>query len=843
MALAKERGITMSPIRTYGRNPTLAEVKEYYAREDVLTFLNHACGKRKVIFSFKDEPSLGSEARTEPLEPLDITHLRQIITARIEENMRGMADDARPYAYPSFHGMTSKDGDVIGDFVMEADCQGWRRSFVDVRGMIHILSEFRVPHIAKFSGHRSLHVMIPREAFPEEFNGVPLAQSWKSLEKQLRNFLYKYAQVRYAHGTGGILRLPYSLNENTGLVSLPIVPEELDDFRPWEAILHLVENVSPDLFDVSADDRNRTSQFLHAALIEKRITPLKSRIWRIQPKRNLDKYRHLVDDLSSIPAELASDDPAKRAEAAWKLMISDLRVPDEVFRGYAQENSAGVRWFVAEALMGDERVLELLYEIDEYAADAIGDSASLSAVSFLERLLGGAAGWERSFGAAMNTHAIFERSVGMFRDEIIRQAEIIQEDKASLLLRCASVLGGADDDWDTVTKVAATLERRFPHMTDLVSQAVFINVQRLGSEDRNDRRMAEEALIAAGERATDTLILVMGNVDHGVRKSVMSILCKVGDPKAIHCLVNALGDPGGKIRRMAANGLLRLDPKPKELKELLINAVESDNPRQRASAMNILRTIDDATTLRVALKALKDRDPKVRRTAVKSLAKTGGSLSMNGLEHALADESVDVAINAAFALAEIGSKGIAMLRAALRDENVQMARCAAHGLASIGDPSGIDLLIDALNDDEWQVWGTPRTLAESGDKRAVEALMTFVENSLHLENMPGKAWLAAKALGRCPDQRAVDILKKMMHTRRDRNSRRAAVMALREMGTAEAVDALLEALVSDDGNLRQHARNSLMKMGPEILPRLKELADQVAGKPRRAVAHVLQSMT
>ena len=80
--------------------------------------------------------------------------------------------------------------------------------------------------------------------------------------------------------------MPYSLNENTGMVSLPIILEELDDFRPWEAILHLVGEISPGLFDVSADDKNRTCEFLNDALIQKRIKPLGSKIWMIQPKRD-----------------------------------------------------------------------------------------------------------------------------------------------------------------------------------------------------------------------------------------------------------------------------------------------------------------------------------------------------------------------------------------------------------------------------------------------------------------------------------------------------------------------------------------------------------------------------
>ena len=832
----------MPSSKTYGRNPTLGEVKEYYAREDVLAFLDYACKKRKVIFSFKDEPSLGSERNTPPLASRDTEHLHRIISEAIEKNMEGMADDARPHAYPSFHGMTSKDGDVISDFVMEADCQGWRRSFVDVRGAIEILKNFHVPCIAKFSGHRSLHVMIPREAFPDEFNGAPIAQSWKFLEKHLRDFFSGHAQVRYAHGTGGILRLPYSLNENTGLVSTPIKPEELDDFRPWEAILHLVGEISPDLFDVSDADRDRTSLFLQAALVEKSISPLEGKMWRIQPKQDIEKYRYLLNENPYIPAELNSGDQAQRAEAAWKLMVNGLRVPDEVMGKYAEESNPDFRWFIAEALMGDERSADLLYEMDEYAANAVSDSVSMAAIPFLKRLLSETTDWEHSYVSVMNIHDVSERSAGTLKDEIVRQAETVHEDKAAMLLKCASVIGGAVDDWDTASKVAAILESRFPDMAEVISQDVFNNIRRLTGEDWREWGEAEKALIAIGDRATDAVILAMGSVDHWARKHLMSVLCRVGDPKAIPALVEALGDPGGRVRRMAVNGIMKLDQKSEDLRQMLVEASQGDNPRLRANATKVLQAIDDASALEVALRSLEDRDWKVRQAGVKALGKIGGQLALNGLEQALADENRDVAVNAAYTLAGMGDKGETILRAAMRNENMQTARCAAHALAGKGDPESVILVIDALKDDGWDIWHTPFTLAASGDERALEALLKLVESSLDAEEMSSKALRSVKALGNCADSRALDMLKMVMYARRDRKARRAAVMALRGIGNEDAVNVLLEALASKDGNLRQHARNTLAKMGEEIVPRLEELLERTEGKPRRAVMSLLQAM-
>ncbi|MFC1717769.1 HEAT repeat domain-containing protein, partial [Candidatus Poribacteria bacterium] len=339
-------------------------------------------------------------------------------------------------------------------------------------------------------------------------------------------------------------------------------------------------------------------------------------------------------------------------------------------------------------------------------------------------------------------------------------------------------------------------------------------------------------------------IMAMASGEHWTRRTVISILCRVGDPKAIPCIVDALGDPGRKIRSMAMNCVVKLGQGSEELKKLLIEAAEGDNPRLRANAIKALRLVDDkgSEPLEIALKSLEDVDPKVRQAGIKALEKIGGQQSIDGLKRALDDADRNVAINAAFALSDMEDEAQEILKEALQDDSVQKARCAAHALAEVGDNSGINLVIDALNDNGWEMWCTPFTLAESGDKRAAEALLNLVESSLHTENLPSQATLAVKALGKCTDERAADMLRTVLYEKRDRKFRRAAVMALLNIGTEKAVDILLGALVSEDGNLRQHARNALIKTGPEILPRLKTLAEQVEGKPRRSVESLLQAI-
>ena len=42
-----------------------------------------------------------------------------------------------------------------------------------------------------------------------------------------------------------VMRLGYSLNEDNGLVSLPITSDELNDSRPWEMHIHNVSISKP----------------------------------------------------------------------------------------------------------------------------------------------------------------------------------------------------------------------------------------------------------------------------------------------------------------------------------------------------------------------------------------------------------------------------------------------------------------------------------------------------------------------------------------------------------------------------------------------------------------------
>jgi hypothetical protein len=53
-----------------------------------------------------------------------------------------------------------------------------------------VLEHFSVPVLAKFSGRRSLHAIIPAEAFPSRMTSEPNHGEWMAAFEQLARFLF-----------------------------------------------------------------------------------------------------------------------------------------------------------------------------------------------------------------------------------------------------------------------------------------------------------------------------------------------------------------------------------------------------------------------------------------------------------------------------------------------------------------------------------------------------------------------------------------------------------------------------------------------------------------------------
>lgn len=373
-------------MKTLGTKPTLSEILEYYDREDVKSFIYQACLDRKILLFFAPELRWSENLRGTFLTLDNPECLSNAILKSLGDSLDELAEDEPMKFYPSFHAVLDMLDDYK-DFALEADMRGWRRSFDDLYGALEILDRFQVAYRIKFSGHRSLHLMIPWEAFPESFNGLSVKDQWRHVCDRIRAYFVLHGGLKSAHRPGGILRIAYSLNENTGLVSLPIARDGLEDFRPWEASMYHTKIDQPWFGHMPEDAKQNTIQFLTEVFADKGVRHSSSPIAGIKiiPKDMTD-YAKRLHPSNAAPERNIKDiyhgDPAVRAQAAWNIMAGNFDIPMDIVSDGLKDEDNTVRWFLSETLhrkIGQGSALELAFKLlsdkDEYvrvnAADFI----------------------------------------------------------------------------------------------------------------------------------------------------------------------------------------------------------------------------------------------------------------------------------------------------------------------------------------------------------------------------------------------------------------------------------------------------------------------------------------
>ncbi len=385
----------MTSTQTFGRMPTLGEMKEYYRRDDVISFLYDECQMRNIDIAFR--------RKRWPINPTSKAHLRQIIQetikSKIENTYKNSALSLQKFDYLSFHFHTSitSGRKVIGfDTIFEADPQGWRRAFEDLIGVIRLLDDFGVCYRVKYSGVRSLHFMIPFEALPEQFNGRPILSMGAEIHSRLKDYFRRHCGMEKAHG-GSVMRLAYSLNEDNGLVSLPISSEKLTQFRPWEANIQNVTLDKPWHGHIPPDAGRRMLTFLREvyndnAKARKSRNPAQYNSGLQVARRDVSGYFKNVGGFPvvELAERLKSDDEAERVEAAWNLMTMPESVPISVIVAGLTDVNPDVRWYLTEALQKhtDAEAVKLagrmLWDGDQFVRISAIDALVLSGDNALQ---------------------------------------------------------------------------------------------------------------------------------------------------------------------------------------------------------------------------------------------------------------------------------------------------------------------------------------------------------------------------------------------------------------------------------------------------------------------------
>ena len=215
-----------------GYAPKTGDVLDYYQRDDIAMVI-YRYGKDRKIKVTNEPNSLGGGGGQIAIQsPDDIANLAKKL---LDGN-----ENVVPRKYPSFHatiGVFSKgflkQNHRGADVVIDIDVKdNFREAFKQGRKVLDFLDYYNVSYRVKFSGGSGPHIIIPYEWLPKSLQSNNFGQIHRTIFQTITS------RSKASHIDGSFTafdhyhRIPYSINENTGLISLPLHKDQYNEFTP-----------------------------------------------------------------------------------------------------------------------------------------------------------------------------------------------------------------------------------------------------------------------------------------------------------------------------------------------------------------------------------------------------------------------------------------------------------------------------------------------------------------------------------------------------------------------------------------------------------------------------------
>lgn len=213
--------------------------------------------------------------------------------------------------------------------------------------------------------------------------------------------------------------------------------------------------------------------------------------------------------------------------------------------------------------------------------------------------------------------------------------------------------------------------------------------------------------------------------------------------------------------------------------------------------------------------------------------------------HAMANARSRSHVRRARGAYQLGALGqpdaVATLIGLLSDAHFLVRRLAARALGQIGDPLAVAPLLDAAEADPELTRDVTVAVVRIGAASGPD-LRRDLDSSVRTAGHRRRGTIAARALGMIGDVASVALLVEVLEDEAAGSLRATAAGALGEIGSPEAVPALLAALESDDARLQAAAARALGAVGdPSAVPGLAEALDEPrTHEAARAVAGALR---
>jgi HEAT repeat protein len=796
--------------KALGRRPTLGEVVDYYTRDDFLSFLLHTLQVHRVVTVIPRQLHWEPDWGRDEVQAADEEELRQVIVERIATQLPHTCSGERPDYYPSFHVSVWRRDMGEGrarDCVFEADLPTWRDAFRDVGAIVALMDRYQVPYRHKFSGHRSLHVVIPAEVLPRRYRGGGAIK--------MARLLVNWSGGQ-AHGLPQITRMSYSLNEDTGLVCLPVARGALAAFRPWQASPHLVEVTEKAWHeDLSGYDGRGMVSLLEAL-----------DGWEDQPRPALYLVPARVQIVAGYRAQLAALGERARAIAGSQ-PLSEAWLIEQL-----SSKDADDRWLACEAYLlrgtglTGAGLTRLLDEQDPYVRAAAIDVTLRFGKDILDHLVRAIAGPADGSLARTNAAYLLTQSDEL-RDKVLDAiaAQAGASHEARILAACLT--GAVAGDWQKAFAIVKPVEKDPAITTRTHTQMAALEILRqMGGWSKREGAILSQQLAALGPEVTDLLLAAAGTPHPRMRRDVIGALGILSDPRATELLIRALGDGYSRVRRKAVQGLIAIG---ETAVPALIEATASDQASIRRYAVHCLGKIGDARGRPVVLGALDDGDAHVRRQATRALLGLATVDDVPRLQQFFREAALDNALETIETLAGLGEAGRdAMRQMAFEERNLP----AAYFVAREGDVRGREILAERLAEGGAVEEMAAELLRELKDARCVPY---FARELPAIVDWRG-AFLAQE-MGHIGGPEAIAVAVDALSSQ-SRHARRGAARGLAVARDPTTVAPLLRALEDEDRKVRSLAADALVEIGRPAIAPLRRALEETTRHGSRSRPHL-----
>ena len=318
-------------------------------------------------------------------------------------------------------------------------------------------------------------------------------------------------------------------------------------------------------------------------------------------------------------------------------------------------------------------------------------------------------------------------------------------------------------------------------------------------EDPEVRKSAVWALHMGAARAVTPLIEALRDPDEWVRFGAVIVLAKIGRA-AVAPLIHALHDPLPLVRANAAETLGRIgDPIAAEALSATLEDPDADVWQQAAVSLGRMR---DARAVKSLIQVVKSRSSGLRTKAIKALG------------HIRDVRAIDPLIDVIYF-----------------EQDRWMRLFAIESLGRIDDIRALEVLVDAAYDESRDVRTKAIvTLGEFTSTLATDALyIIFDDMQVDTEDQQ----TALFELGKRGDERALDGLIDLLQYDTQVDNRIYAALILGEIGGEAAVASLINALWDEVQDVADNALKSLIKLGSDATGPLLQNLQESANAERR----------